>query len=89
MQAAQFHASLLAVRNSDSYGRGKHLGDQCAQVRDALLSFQRAFRQTLPPPALEALGVFITDLSKLLGDESSLQGIREELVVVGPWAKSH
>jgi hypothetical protein len=80
MQAAQFHASLLAVRNSDSYGRGKYLGEQCAQVRDGLVSFQSAFRQTLPPAALAALDAFITEIGKLLVDKSSGQDIREELV---------
>jgi hypothetical protein len=45
MQVAHFHASL-AIRNSDSFGRGKYLGRHCGQIRDALASFR--------PPKLTA-----------------------------------
>jgi hypothetical protein len=79
MQVAHFHASL-AIRNSDSFGRGKYLGRHCGQIRDALTSFRDGNRQSLPPAALTALNEFIDDISGLLKDTSSTADLKEELV---------
>jgi hypothetical protein len=64
LQAAQYHAALLAAKASDSYGRGKYLRGHCIQVRDALLAYRKSFRQFLPPAAAIALDHFLDDLGK-------------------------
>jgi hypothetical protein len=57
--AAELHASFLKVRDSDSFGRGKYLSEQCSEVFSAIEMFVNTFRASLPPAAVTAIDSFI------------------------------
>jgi hypothetical protein len=66
MQAAQLHAQYLAVRSSDSYGRGKRLREQSEGVLSALRSFRENYHQSLPTAALVAIDDFVARTATLI-----------------------
>lgn len=77
MEAGRLHAQYLAVRSSDSYGRGNQLREQSERVLAELRTFRESFHQVLPPPAVTAIDDFINQNSTLIsgttGTPDSLQ----------------
>ena len=80
MEAGHLHAQYLAVRSSDSYGRGKRLREQGERVLAALRTFRESFHQVLPPPAVTAIDDFITRTSILINDTTGTPDSLQERV---------
>jgi hypothetical protein len=80
MQAAQLHAQYLAVRSSDSYGRGKRLREQSEGVLSALRSFRENYHQSLPTAALVAIDDFVARTATLITDTTGPPDAVEERV---------
>lgn len=78
MQAGSLHASFLAVRSNDTYGRAKYLSEQCVDVLSALENFRDAYRQSLQPVALNAIEKFLSKVRPLTNDSGGSQGARQE-----------
>lgn len=78
MQAGQLHAHYLAVRSSDSYGRGKRLREQSASILTALEAFRDRFRQSLPPTAVDAIEYFINHSANLIRSTIDHPDLRDE-----------
>lgn len=88
MQAGQLHARFLTVRTSDTYGRGKRLGEHVEGVLTALRSFRYCFQHSLPPAALASIDDFVAKTGGLIGDTTGPPDIRNARVwaalVLGP-----
>jgi hypothetical protein len=80
MQAGQLHAQYLAVRSSDSYGRGKRLREQSEKVLGALRGFRHDFHDLLPPPAVKAIDEFVASTSALISDTTGTPDSLQERV---------
>lgn len=80
MEAGHLHAQYLAVRSSDSYGRGKRLREQGERVLAALRAFRDSFHQMLPPPAVTAIDDFVTRTGTLISDTTGTPDSLQERV---------
>ena len=79
MQAGKLHAQYLAVRSSDSYGRGKYLLEQCERVLAGLRAFQGNFHQVLPPSGREAIDDFVAKIDPLIKNTGSPDSRQERV----------
>jgi len=79
-EAGHLHAQYLAVRSSDSYGRGKRLREQGERVLAALRAFRDSFHQVLPPPAVTAIDDFVSRTSTLINDTTGTPDSLQERV---------
>jgi len=80
MEAGHLHAQYLAVRSSDSYGRGKRLREQGERILAALGAFRDSFHQVLPPPALTAIDDFVARTGTMIHDTSGTADSTQERV---------
>ncbi len=80
MQAAQLHAQFLAVRRSDAYGAGKHLGEQIEEVLLALSVFRDRFQHELSSPALASIENLVASIGGVISDTSGGPGAKQERV---------
>lgn len=80
MQAGHLHAQYLAVRSSDSYGRGKRLREQGELVLVALRAFRNSFHQVLPQPAVSAIDDFVARTGALITDTTGTSDSLQERV---------
>lgn len=80
MEAGHLHAQYLAVRSSDSYGRGKRLREQGERVLAALGAFRDSFQQVLPPPAVTAIDDFVARTGTMIHDTSGTPDSLQERV---------
>lgn len=80
MEAGHLHAQYLAVRSSDSYGRGKRLREQAERVLAALRAFRDSFHQVLPLPAVTAIDDFVARTSALINDTTGTPDSLQERV---------
>jgi hypothetical protein len=80
MQAGELHAQYLAVRSSDSYGRGKRLREQCERVLVGLRAFRDSFHQVLPTSAVNAIDDFVAKTGPLIKDSNGTPDSRQERV---------
>ena len=80
MKAGHLHAQYLAVRSSDSYGRGKRLREQSERVLTALQAFRASFHQVLPPLAVTAIDEFVARNSTLINDTTGTSDSLQERV---------
>jgi hypothetical protein len=80
MEAGHLHAQYLAVRSSDTYGRGKRLREQGERILAALRAFRDSFQQVLPPPAVTAIDDFVGRTSTLINDTTGTPDSLQERV---------
>jgi hypothetical protein len=80
VQAGQLHARYLAIRDSDSFGRARSLGDQCSGIFTALEKFRNGFHSALPPIALAALDTFAANTGPLIQATDGSPDLRQERV---------
>jgi hypothetical protein len=57
--SAHLYAQFLISHNSDSYGAGKNLADQCADILATIRDFSDAYGAILPTYAAGPLGAFL------------------------------
>lgn len=80
MQAGQLHAQFLAVRSSDAYGAGKHLGEQIKEVLLALSVFRDRFQHELSSTALASIENLVASTGSVISDTSGGPGAKQERV---------
>ncbi|MBI4590608.1 MAG: hypothetical protein HY725_17400, partial [Candidatus Rokubacteria bacterium] len=78
MEAGRLHAQYLAVRSSDTYGRGKRLREQSGRVISALESFEARFKSLLPGPAQTSIFEVIEKTRGWVKDSSGNSDIQQE-----------
>ena len=78
MEAGHLHAQYLAVRSSDTYGRGNRLRDQAERILAALGGYRESFHHVLPPPAVTAIDDFLGGAGPLISDTTGTSDSRQE-----------
>jgi hypothetical protein len=76
--AAQLHTSLLQVRESDSYGRGNFLSQQCAEILSDLQRFVDEYQLSLPVAAVAAVKTFVGRYQGLFKEANEGADIKAE-----------
>ena len=76
--AARLHATFLAIKASDSYGRGKVLASSFKRLREDLIAYQAGSGTDLPDAARTALQRFIDDTASLTNNAGNTAALREE-----------
>ncbi len=78
MAAAAIHVAYLNARDSDSYGRGRHLARQCREVLAEIERFAKAFSGSLPPQVEATIQKFIADRGTLFQEASEGPDTQDE-----------
>jgi hypothetical protein len=75
--AAHLYAQFQQSSTADTYGAGKHLGEQSQEILALLTEFAKSNRSTLPPGALAAVERFLTGHpGKVIGNHESAREVR-------------
>lgn len=77
VQAGQLHARFLAVRDSDSYGRGRYLLDHCRKALNSLEVFSSTFGGCVPVQVAAAIGEFLDRTKPFHKDATTIAGTRD------------